>query len=61
MTNTETKPLDTKRLTKTPQGLAVLRKMLQGGSVEEIKARMTAEDLQTIKAMVNRKKEQTKA
>ena len=36
---------------KTPAGLSVLRKMLQGGSVEEIRARMTPNDLETLEKM----------
>lgn len=41
--------LDSQRITKTPRGQSVLKKMLQGATREEIKTRMTPEDLQTIK------------
>ena len=40
-----------KPLFKTQAGASVLRKMLMGGTPEQIKARMNEQDLQTLKQM----------
>ena len=40
-----------KPIFKTPAGISVLKKMLQGGTPDEILARMTATDQQTLAEM----------
>ena len=44
---------ETKRrpMFKTQRGASVLAKMLKGGTPEQIRARMTPEDLETLKEM----------
>lgn len=40
-----------KPIFKTAAGISVLKKMLQGGTPEEIRSRMTVSDLETLKKM----------